>query len=48
VAVWIAHAMVDWDWQMPALTGAALLLAAAALPIGRSGRRRTRREETLA
>ena len=34
-AVWIAHSMVDWDWQMPALTGAALILAATLFPYGR-------------
>ena len=40
VTVWIAHSMVDWDWQMPALTGTGLLLAAAAFPAGRARRRR--------
>jgi hypothetical protein len=29
--VWIFHAAVDWDWQMPALTLPALLLAAGVL-----------------
>jgi hypothetical protein len=33
------HAAVDWDWQVPALTGTALVLAAALFPEGR--RRRT-------
>ena len=28
VAAWAVHAGVDWDWQVPALTGVALLLAA--------------------
>ncbi len=27
--VWAVHAGLDWDWEMPALTGFALLLAAA-------------------
>jgi hypothetical protein len=27
-AVWATHAAVDWDWEMPALTGLALLLGA--------------------
>jgi hypothetical protein len=40
VAVWVAHAGVDWDWQMPALTGAALMLAACLFPYGRGVRRR--------
>jgi O-antigen ligase len=38
-AVWVVHAAVDWDWQVPALTGTALVLAAALFPEGR--RRRT-------
>lgn len=29
--VWICHAAVDWDWQMPAVTLPALLLAAGVL-----------------
>ncbi len=29
--VWLCHSMVDWDWEMPALTLVALLLAAALL-----------------
>ena len=37
-AVWAGHAAIDWDWQMPALTGAALLLACAVLPRGRGER----------
>ncbi|MEO7663570.1 MAG: hypothetical protein ABIV26_00460, partial [Candidatus Limnocylindrales bacterium] len=28
-AVWFVHACLDWDWEMPALTGAALVLAAS-------------------
>ncbi len=27
--VWAVHAGLDWDWEMPAVTGVALLLAAA-------------------
>lgn len=40
VSVWIVLALVDWHWQMPAVTGTALLLAAAAFPVGRRRRRR--------
>lgn len=39
-AVWVAHAGVDWDWQVPALTGTALVLAAALFPAGVGRRRR--------
>jgi hypothetical protein len=39
-AVWIGHAGVDWDWQVPALTAPAILLSASAFPVGRRGRRR--------
>jgi hypothetical protein len=31
VALWAAHAAVDWDWEMPAVTLPALLLAGALL-----------------
>jgi O-antigen ligase len=41
LAVWAAHCIVDWDWQMPALTALALMLAAALMPTGISRRRRT-------
>ncbi len=34
-AVWLSHCAVDWDWQMPAVTGVALLLAATLYPAGR-------------
>ncbi|MGI8557697.1 MAG: hypothetical protein ACR2ND_05225 [Solirubrobacteraceae bacterium] len=40
LTVWAVHGAVDWDWQISALTGSALLLAAAVLPQGRRGRRR--------
>jgi hypothetical protein len=40
-AVWLAHACVDWDWEMPALTGPAIVLSAALFQRGR--RRRSRR-----
>jgi hypothetical protein len=48
--VWIVHAGVDWDWQMPALTGVFILLAAALLPVGRTtpGAGRERRPRGLA
>ena len=29
LVVWAVHAGLDWDWEMPALTGISLLLAAA-------------------
>jgi hypothetical protein len=32
VIVWVVHAGVDWDWQIAALTGTALVLAAALYP----------------
>jgi O-antigen ligase len=28
IATWLAHAGLDWDWEMPALTGCALVLCA--------------------
>jgi hypothetical protein len=37
--VWLVHAGVDWDWQMPALTGMALVLAATLFPAGRRSSR---------
>lgn len=43
VAVWATHAGVDWDWQVPALTGTALVLGAAVFPVGRGRRRRRSR-----
>lgn len=36
-AIWLGHACVDWDWEMPALTGTALVLSA---PLFQRGRRR--------
>lgn len=33
-AVWLVHAAVDWDWQITALSGLALLLAATLYPRG--------------
>ena len=39
-AVWVAHSAVDWDWQMPALTGCVLVLAATLYPVGTVRRRR--------
>lgn len=38
-AVWAVHAGVDWDWQMTALTGTALMLGATLYPSGRRRRR---------
>jgi O-antigen ligase/polysaccharide polymerase Wzy-like membrane protein len=40
-SVWVAHSAVDWDWQMPALTGCVLVLAATLYPVGTTRRRRT-------
>ncbi len=39
VVVWVAHAPLDWDWQMPAVTLVALVLAGLllALPDARNG-----------
>ncbi len=41
VAVWIGHSGVDWDWQQPAVTGCALVLAAPLFPYGQFKRRRS-------
>lgn len=43
LAAWMFHAAVDWAWQMPALTGTVLVLAACTFPRGRERRRRERR-----
>ncbi|MDX6690400.1 MAG: hypothetical protein QOG15_1857 [Solirubrobacteraceae bacterium] len=48
VSVWLAHACVDWDWQMPALTGIALVLAAALTQRRRRRRPRSRRVHAAA
>jgi hypothetical protein len=40
-AVWVVHAGMDWDWQMTALTGTALMLGATLYP-PRAARRRRR------
>jgi hypothetical protein len=40
-AVWLAHASVDWDWEMPVFTGTAVVLSASLFARGR--RRRSRR-----
>jgi len=42
-AVWAVHAAVDWDWQMTALTGTALMLGATLYPYGQQRRRRQSR-----
>ena len=46
-AVWVAHSFVDWDWQMPALTGTILVLAASLYPYGQARRRRQPRPGEL-
>ena len=46
-AVWVAHSFVDWDWQMPALTGTILVLAASLYPYGQARRRRQPRSGEL-
>ncbi len=40
-SVWLAHSFVDWDWEIPGLTGPVIVLAAALFPVGRSRRRRS-------
>lgn len=45
-AVWLGHASVDWDWEMPALTGTAIVLTAPLFQRGR--RRRSRRRHDAA
>jgi len=42
-SVWFVHSFVDWDWQMPAVSGLTLVLAAAVLPAGRRERSRVQR-----
>ena len=42
LAAWLGHASVDWDWEMPALTGVALVLSTALFQRGRRRRRRPR------
>ncbi|MEX2253357.1 MAG: O-antigen ligase family protein [Thermoleophilaceae bacterium] len=42
-SVWAVHAAVDWDWQMTALTGTALVLGATLYPYGQKRRRRRSR-----
>lgn len=37
--VWIVHGAFDWDWQMTAVTGVALILAATLFPMGSVRRR---------
>src|SRR6185436_19716080 len=37
-AAWAVHAAADWDWQVPALTGLAMMLAAATMAVPRSDR----------
>ena len=39
VAAWAVHSGLDWDWQVPAVTGVALLLGAALCASARVGRR---------
>jgi len=39
LSVWAFHSATDWDWQVPALTGTALVLGASVLPYGRRLRR---------
>jgi hypothetical protein len=40
LAVWLLHATVDWDWEMPGITLVAIMLAGAM--IGRAGPREQR------
>ncbi len=48
VMVLLAHSAVDWDWQVPALTGFGLLLAALVFPIPRARSREAREPLVLA
>lgn len=41
-SVWMFHSFVDWDWQMTALSGTSIVLAAALYPEGKRRRRRPR------
>lgn len=43
VATWLVHAALDWDWQVPALSGVGLLLAATLFPRPRRARRSRRK-----
>jgi hypothetical protein len=46
-AVWVVHSFVDWDWQMPALTGVIMVLGASLYPYGQMRRRRRGAEELV-
>ncbi|MEA2298985.1 MAG: hypothetical protein QOF77_1921 [Solirubrobacteraceae bacterium] len=48
LVVWLVHSAVDWDWQMSALTGVAVVLAASLYPFGRVRRRQVSRRGTAA
>jgi O-antigen ligase len=51
-AVWLIHSAFDWDWQLTAVTGLALVLASTLYPAGsrreRRSRRRAREAEAVA
>jgi hypothetical protein len=38
LTAWAFHSAIDWDWEMPALTLVAVVLAGALLAVGRQGR----------
>jgi len=38
LTAWAFHSAIDWDWEMPALTLPAVVLAGALLAVGRQGR----------
>jgi len=42
-AVWFGHASVDWDWEMPVVTGVAIVLSATLFARGRRRRSHRRR-----
>lgn len=44
--VWFVHSAVDWDWQMPAVTGVFLLLACTLFPYGRRKKQKRRRRRS--
>jgi O-antigen ligase len=47
-AAWLLHASFDWDWQMPAVTLPALILASSLLAGGELGQADVMRQRTRA
>ena len=44
--MWLTHALIDWDWQMPAVTLPALVLAGALLAEAEGAQRAVSRQRT--